>query len=117
MNKIPISAELINDIIKIKYPIDSKSPFWRCPDTPLKVFWDKMMEFYPEQNTAILIGLDGVHDHWTVVESITNDRINLYDSDRLKYFNKTRCTTQKPKYNRPHKIIPTHTFFLTKGSI
>jgi hypothetical protein len=107
-------SQIINEIIKPKYPIESKAPFWHFPNISLKYFWDEMMDFCTEPNTAILIGVGGIHDHWTVVESIAENRIHLFDSNKIKRFERNRCSTQRTDKKRLHKLYPTHTYFLRR---
>jgi hypothetical protein len=109
-------SQVLNDIIKSKCQIEAKAPFWHHPNTSLDIFWDEMIKFMMKNNTAILLGIGGVYDHWTVVESISEKQIKLFDSCRIKLFNRNRCTTQKPTSKRMHQIIPTHTYFLSKNS-
>jgi hypothetical protein len=89
-------------------------PFKRDPETPLDRFWTDMLAFLGDcAGRAVLLGLGGVYDHWTVVESITDRRIRLFDSYGLKTLNRHRCTTLRPTSRRPHKLCPTHTYFLS----
>lgn len=88
-------------------------PFKRAPETPLDRFWSVMLEFLGNAGgRAVLLGLGGVYDHWTVVENITDRQIRLFDSYGLKTLNRHRCTTLRPTARRPHKLYPTHTYFL-----
>ena len=38
-----------------------------------------------QPNTAVIIGIQGLHDHWSVIDRITADRIYLNDSDGLRF--------------------------------
>ena len=107
-------SQILNDIINSKYPIESKAPFWHLPDTTLDTFWKDMMNYYVEANTSILIGVGGVYDHWTVVESISNNQIRLFDSYKIKRLDRRKCTTQKSTSKRMHQLYPTHTYFLRR---
>jgi hypothetical protein len=109
-------SQVLNTIIKPQYPIESYAPFWHFTDTSLDVFWNEMMIF-TKANNAILIGIGGmVYDHWTVVESISNDQIKLFDSYKLKRFDRRRCTTQEATSKRKHQLYPTKTYFLRSAS-
>lgn len=107
-------SKILNNIIKAKYSIESKAPFWHFPDTALDLFWNEMMNHCGEENTSILIGIGGVYEHWTVVESVSYDQIRLFDSDKIRRFNRNRCTTQKTTQKRMHRLYPTHTYFLRR---
>lgn len=95
--------------------IDRSMPFKKKPDASLDEFWNSMKNFLIESERAIILGLDGVHDHWTVVQGITDKQIQLLDSADLKFINRSNCTTREPKKNRPHKILPTHAYFLKRA--
>ena len=104
-----IFNEVIGDKVKVH------SPFWKKPDTDLETFWNEMINFLDnEDKHAILICLGGrIWDHWSVVDSITNNQIRFFDSDSLKRLNRNRCTTQKETKARPHILLPTHTYFIS----
>ena len=52
-------------------------PYKRENKTTLGEFWTGMQNFLEKPNRAILLGLGGVHDHWTVVESISEKQIKI----------------------------------------
>ena len=79
-------------------------------------FWNSMMEFLRNgegKRRVILIGLGGVYDHWSIVDSITDKQIRLFDSFKLKRLNRNRCATMRRSSSRPHLLFPTHTYFLS----
>lgn len=45
----------------------------------------KISTLTKQPNTAVIIGIQGLHDHWSVVDRITADRIYLNDSDGLRF--------------------------------
>jgi hypothetical protein len=45
----------------------------------------KISTLTKQPNTAVIIGIQGLHDHWSVVDRITVDRIYLNDSDGLRF--------------------------------
>lgn len=94
--------------------IQRAMPFKHYPNASLDEFWEGMRIFLADgERKAILIGLGGIYDHWTVVSKITPKQIQLFDSDGLKKLNRVKCTTKEPTLNRPHRIYPTHTYFLS----
>lgn len=40
-----------------------------------------------QSNKAVIIGIGGFYDYWSLVSKITSDRVILNDSDGLKYLN------------------------------
>ena len=108
-------AGILRDIIEPKYNITRKRPFDKRPDVKLPEFWDSMQSFMKDTpNGAILLGLGGKHDHWTVVESITDKGMYVMDSDGLIHFNRGSCTTSaRTGVRKKHQLIPTHAYFLS----
>lgn len=88
---------------------------WRGLQNPdLTTFWTSMQSFLDgTPGRAIILGLQGYHDHWTVIESITNRSILLYDSALIKRLDRSRCTTVHAKGRRWHQLLPAQTYFLS----
>lgn len=111
---INLIGQILNKVEGLN--IEKKMPHRGKPETTLGEFWTSMQNFLEEPNRAILLGLGGVYDHWTVVESISDKQMKLLDSDGLKRFNRSACTTGEPDKQRRHRIYPTHTYFMSSGS-
>ena len=62
---------------------------------------------------AIILGLNGYHDHWTVISHITSKSIFLYDSAKISPLHRSECTTAKRC--RKHLLLPAQTYFLSKN--
>ena len=104
---------IFNSVVRV-YIKHRSMPFKKYPDTPLDTFWNAMMEFLAGgERRAILTGLGGVYDHWSIVDSITEKQIRLFDSFKLKRLNRNRCATIRCSSSRPHLLFPTHTYFLS----
>jgi hypothetical protein len=88
---------------------------WRGVQNPdLTKFWKSMQNFLDgTSNRAIILGLQGYHDHWTVIESITNRSIMLYDSALIKRLPRSSCTTVYATWKRKHLLLPAQTYFLS----
>jgi hypothetical protein len=88
---------------------------WRgIPNPDLTTFWRSMQYFLDgTPGRAIILGLQGYHDHWTVIESITDRSIFLYDSSRIKRLPRSRCTTVYATWKRKHLLLPAQTYFLS----
>jgi hypothetical protein len=114
--KLLINGLDINQIGQVMNNVDlhikKEQPYRGKPETPLGEFWANMQNFLEKPNRAILLGLGGVYNHWTIVESISDKQIKLHDSDGLKQLNRSLCTTSDPDSQRRHRIFPTHTYFL-----
>jgi hypothetical protein len=88
---------------------------WRgVPNPDLTTFWWSMQSFLDgTPGRAIILGLQGYHDHWTVIESITDRSIFLYDSSEIKRLPRSRCTTVYATWKRKHLLLPAQTYFLS----
>jgi hypothetical protein len=91
---------------------------WRGLQNPdLTAFWHSMQDFLDgTTGRSIILGLQGYHDHWTVIESITDRSILLYDSALIKRLPRYRCTTSYTTETRKHLLLPAQTYFLSNGS-
>ena len=92
---------------------------WRgVPNPHLTTFWKSLQAFLNgTPGRAIILGLQGYHDHWTVIESITDRSIFLYDSSRIKRLPRARCTTVYATWRRKHLLLPAQTYFLSNEGI
>jgi hypothetical protein len=88
---------------------------WRGMQNPdLTTFWKSMQSFLDDTpGRAIILGLKGYHDHWTVIDSITNRSIMLYDSAHIKRLPRSACTTVYTTESRMHLLLPAQTYFLS----
>jgi len=88
---------------------------WRgVPNPALTTFWQSMQYFLNgTPGRAIILGLQGYHDHWTVIESLTNRSILLYDSSKIKRLPRPYCTTVYTTNKRKHLLFPAQTYFLS----
>lgn len=88
---------------------------WRgVPKPELDTFWKSMQDFLDgTPGRSIILGLKGFHDHWTVIETITNRSIMLYDSALIKRLPRSTCTTVYATGKRKHLLLPAQTYFLS----
>lgn len=110
---------VLNNVIKHRIP-NTQIRFSGVKNPDLDTFWQEIINFLAEDSSdvsgkrrAVLLGMSGVHDHWTVIKSITEKQIKLFDSDGLKYLNRIRCTTYNESQNRKHVLYPAQTYFLS----
>jgi hypothetical protein len=92
---------------------------WRGVQNPdLTKFWKSMQGFLDgTSGRAIILGLQGYNDHWTVIESITNRSILLYDSALIKRLPRSSCTTVYATWKRKHLLLPAQTYFLSNDGV
>lgn len=92
---------------------------WRgVPNPDLTTFWKSMQSFLDgTPGRSIILGLQGYHDHWTVIEKITNRSILLYDSALIKRLPRSSCTTVYATGKRKHVLLPAQTYFLSNETL
>lgn len=110
---------LIMDKVVGKQRISNVRIPWRGVHNPdLTAFWKSMQRFLNgTSGRAIILGLQGYHDHWTVIESITNRSIKLYDSALIQRLPRSSCTTVYATWKRKHLLLPAQTYFLSNEVI
>ena len=110
---------LLLDKVVGKQRISNVQIPWRgVPNPDLTRFWKSIQSFLDgTPGRAIILGLQGYHDHWTVIESITNRSILLYDSAHIKRLPRSSCTTVYTTGTRKHLLFPAQTYFLSNEVI
>jgi len=104
----------IMDSVLGRKVINKEVPWRGMPTPDLDTFWNSMQDFLNGQpGRAIILGLKGFHDHWTVIETITSRSILLYDSARMKRLPRSSCTTFSVTEKRKHLLLPAQTYFLS----
>ncbi len=89
-------------------------PYRGVPNPDLTSFWKSMQRFLDgTPGRSIILGLQGYHDHWTVIEKINNRSILLYDSALIKRLPRAECTTVYATWKRKHLLLPAQTYFLS----
>jgi hypothetical protein len=91
---------------------------WRGVPTPeLDTFWRSLQSFLDgTPGRAVILGLQGYHDHWTVIETISDKSISLYDSALIKRLPRSRCSTFNTSVRRKHQLLPAQTYYLSRRS-
>jgi hypothetical protein len=105
---------ILNKVIGKQRISNVQIPFRGMPTPDLTAFWKSMQRFLDgTPGRAIILGLQGYHDHWTVIETITNRSIKLYDSSLIKRLPRSSCTTVYATWKRKHLLLPAQTYFLS----
>ncbi|MBI3169120.1 MAG: hypothetical protein HYZ22_11610 [Chloroflexi bacterium] len=110
----PQMLVILDKVVGKKRISNVKLP-WRGVTNPdLTTFWKSMQNFLDgTPGHSIILGLHGYHDHWTVIEKITNRSILLYDSAMIKRLPRSSCTTVYATWQRKHVLLPAQTYFLS----
>ena len=107
---INLIGQIMNNVKSLE--IKKEQPYRGKSEITLGKLWTSMQAFLREPNRAILLGLGGANDHWTVVESISDKQMKLADSLGLKRLNRSSCTTSERHKQRRNLICPSYTYFL-----
>lgn len=105
---------ILKKVVGKKRISDIYMPWRGVPNPDLTTFWKSMQYFLDgTPRRAIILGLVGYHEHWTVIEKITNRSILLYDSALIKRLPRNHCTTVYASGQRKHVLLPAQTYFLS----
>lgn len=109
-------ARILRDTICPAFHIKRSKPFHKKKNTSLSEFWQDLTVFLStdKPRTAIISIEDAIYSHWTVVESINDKRIYLFDSYQRKVLNRNSCTTTELSATTPILIHTSLTYFLEK---
>lgn len=109
---------ILNKVVGKKRISNVSIPGRGVNNPDLTRFWRSMQNFLDgTPGRAIILGLQGYHDHWTVIENITSRSIMLYDSSKIKCLPRSRCTTVYATWKRKHLLLPAQTYFLSNEVI
>ncbi|MFM8368922.1 MAG: hypothetical protein ACKOBD_09220 [Chloroflexota bacterium] len=110
----PQMLMILNKVIGKKRISNVWIPWRGVPNPDLTTFWKSMQYFLDgTPGRAIILGIVGYHEHWTVIEKITNRSILLYDSALIKRLPRNFCTTVYATGQRKHVLLPAQTYFLS----
>jgi hypothetical protein len=103
------------EIIQKNYPVRAFKPFHRKAEVPLGAYWSEVQGFLEngERRAVNLVLESWDWGHWTVIRRATSKSLFLFDSARMKRFDRRKCTTDRRlSRNRSFLIWPTTTRFL-----
>ncbi len=106
---------ILNDVVGDRIP-NLWIPWRGVPTPELDTFWRSLQSFLDgTPGRAVILGLQGYHDHWTVIETITDKSIILYDSALITRLPRSRCSTSYTNGRRKHQLLPAQTYFLSSN--
>lgn len=99
-----------------QYNLTYRKPFHTRSSVTLNELWDSMTEFLNcTSPRAILICIENSkYSHFTVVKSITANRLLLHDSDSRLSLNRRQLSTDENFKEAPTHIYPTTAFYIQK---
>ncbi|MEZ5691975.1 MAG: hypothetical protein R3D71_09990 [Rickettsiales bacterium] len=69
-----------------------------------------LSDFLSGDNRILIVGLSGMHEHWTCITAITPKTIRLLDSDGLYYLRTANCYVRGKFSDSSHLLIPSKTW-------
>lgn len=107
---------ILNDVVGDRIP-NLWIPWRGVPNPELDTFWRSIQSFLDgTPGRSVILGLQGYHDHWTVIESITDRSIFLYDSALIKRLPRASCSTFHTNGRRKHLLLPAQTYYLSSNA-
>ncbi len=107
---------MLNDVVGDRIP-NLWIPWRGVPNPDLDTFWRSLQTFLDgTPGRAVILGLDGYHDHWTVIETITDKSILLYDSALIKRLPRSSCSTRNANGRRKHLLLAAQTYYLSNNN-
>ncbi len=105
--------QILNDVVGERIP-NLWIPWRGVPTPELDTFWRSLQNFLDgTPGRAVILGLDGYHDHWTVIDTISDKSIFLYDSALIKRLPRSACSTAHANGRRKHILLAAQTYYLS----
>ena len=113
LNRTKITT-ILKQIIRPGFDITYTTPFSKRQNLYLSELYESLFVYLNGdcKRCAIICFETKSYGHWTVVESITANRLNLFDSMGRHFINRKHCTTTEITPHTPILIDFTATIFL-----
>jgi len=107
-------ARIMQRIIRPEFDIKYSRPFKTRKEVSLAELWSSFSDHLngSGQRCIIISYETKTIGHWTIVQSMTSKRFNLFDSGERKVINRRHCSTTELNAETPILIDFTATFYL-----
>ena len=106
-------TRLLNQVVCKQYPILKHKPYRCARNLSLDAYWKSVQQFIDTEHGVVLTGIGGYHDHWTLIDRVTEHNFILYDSSGIRRLNRRQCAlSSSPPGNHRHILYPIQTYFL-----
>jgi hypothetical protein len=111
----PDMSRILKHIACINHNIAYSKPFHNR-SVSLSELWETLYaHFDSEYKRSAILCIEGLdYGHWTVVSKLSEKRITLFDSDRIEWLNRSRCTTSELSKKHTVLIQPSTLFLLER---
>lgn len=106
-------AKILKRVIGPRLGIIYSRPFKNRTKISITTFWSCISEFLNAdgQRAVIIVFETKDYGHWSVIRSITDNRMILFDSTGRKFINRKHCSTTEIKPETPVLIDFKSTFY------
>lgn len=81
----------------------------------LSIWWDFAVSFLKENNrSVIIVSFGGMQDHLSVIQSMTNKTMLLFDSSQIRTIRKSSCRLQGYPKDDHYVVYPSQSFLCWK---
>ena len=104
---------VLQAVLVSRYGMGYSRPFKGQRLLTLETYLGQVERFLDQTQGIVLISLEGVYNHWTLVRQVTPKSLLLYDSDHLTRLSRRTCVLKAgDDHRRWHVIQASNTFFL-----
>ena len=103
-------ADIIYNVVKDDF-VERFSTF-KWSNYTINDFWKFSQEHLSNPNTAIILSIGGLENHYTTVYKMSDKTMFLYDSGGMKRLNKSQCKFQGYTKEDKYVIYPNQCWFI-----
>jgi len=107
-------AGIINKVVCRYYPIQRSKPFHGKAYISLGGYWSTLQVALIRPRTVVFIGIAGHHNHWTIIQRMTDKSLILNDSGGMRYIQRRHCSMLNDRNSKRHWLLPTNTYLLQR---
>jgi len=86
--------------------------FWPKSRIGIENYLRRIQQFIQTDIGVVIVGLEGIHQHWTCISDVTPKTIRLLDSDGLQHLRIAACRISKKHQPHYHCLHPSMTWGL-----
>ena len=112
-------SRLIKNVVVPGYPVAVKRPFRNESNLTSLQLWKYLLEYFEAPGTrraAIMRGIIGGEDHWTVVYAATPSRLGLFDSCNRRILHKHRFMENEKAAGKGDLLFPAQVFIISRSN-
>ena len=110
---------LIRNVVAPEYPVAVSRPFRNESNLTGLQLWQYLLDYFEAPGTsraAIVRGIIGGGDHWTVVYAATPSRLNLFDSCNRRILHRHRFLENEKAADKGDLLFPAQVFIISRSN-